>query len=76
MEKCIFKYLYNFILTNDILTPHQSCFRQNDCTVNQLFSMTSGFYKAVDRGKEVKVVFFDRSKAFDKLLHIGLLYKL
>lgn len=49
MEKCIFKHLYNFILTNDILTPHQSGFRPNDSTVNQLLSITSDFYKAVDR---------------------------
>lgn len=76
MEKCIFKHLYNFILTNDILTPHQSGFRPNDSTVNQLLSITSDFYKAVDQGKEVRVVFFDISKAFDKVWHIGLLYKL
>lgn len=75
MEKCIFKHLYNFILTNDILTPHQSGFRPNDSTV-KLLSITSDFYKAVDQGKEVRVVFFDISKAFDKVWHIGLLYKL
>lgn len=38
--------------------------------------MTSDFYKAVDQGKEVRVVFFDISKALDKVWHSGLLYKL
>ena len=76
MEKCIFKYLYNFIHTHEILTPHQSGFRPNDSTVNQLLSITSDFYKAVDQGKEVRVIFFDISKAFDKVWHKGLLHKL
>ena len=76
MEKCIFKYLYNFIHPHEILTPHQSGFRPNDSTVNQLLSITSDFYKAVDQGKEVRVIFFDISKAFDKVWHKGLLYKL
>ena len=76
MEKCIFKYLYNFIHHNNILTPSQSGFRPNDSTINQLLSITSDFYKAIDQGKEVRVVFFDISKAFDKVWHRGLLYKL
>ena len=36
MEKCVFKHIYNFLHTNNILTPHQSGFRPNDSTVNQL----------------------------------------
>ena len=34
------------------------------------------FYKALDEGKEVKFVFCDGSKAFDRVWHKGLLYKL
>ena len=67
MEKCIFKYLYNFIHNNNILTPSQSGFRPNDSTINQLLYITSDFYKVIDQGKEVRVVFFDISKAFDKV---------
>ena len=44
--------------------------------VNQLLSITSDFYKALDQGKEVRVIFFDISKAFDKVWHKGLLHKL
>jgi hypothetical protein len=70
------KYLYNFLQDNDILTPKQSGFRPNDSAVNQLLSITSDFYKAIDQGKEIRVVFFDISKAFDKVWHRGLLLKL
>lgn len=76
METCICKYLYNFILTNDILTPHKSGFRPNDSTVNQSLRMTSDIYKAADQGKDVRNVFFDISKTFDKVWHIGPLYTL
>lgn len=76
MERCIFKYLYNFLHSNNILTPSQSGFRPNDSTVNQLLSISSDFYRAIDQGKEIRVVFFDISKAFDKVWHKGLLHKL
>jgi hypothetical protein len=33
-------------------------------------------YQALDDGKEVRVVFLDISKAFDRVLHTGLLFKL
>ena len=34
------------------------------------------FSKALDDGKEIRVVFFDISKAFDRVWHKGLIYKL
>ncbi len=36
MERCVHKYLYNFITINNKLTPFQSGFRKGDSTVNQL----------------------------------------
>lgn len=38
--------------------------------------ITSDVYKSVDQDKDVWVVFFDISKAFDKVWHMVLLYKL
>ena len=54
----------------------QSGFMPSDSTVNQLVSMYNTFCEALDNGLEVRVVFFDISKAFDKVWHKGLLYKL
>lgn len=71
MEKCIFKYFYNFIHTLDILTPCQSGLWSIDPTVNQLLKFASAFYKAVGQGEEYEYAFFDiSSKAFDKLWHM------
>ena len=36
----------------------------------------TGFYKSLQNGKEVRAVFIDLSRAFDKVSHPHLLYKL
>ncbi|MCG8048538.1 MAG: reverse transcriptase domain-containing protein [Candidatus Thiodiazotropha endolucinida] len=76
MEKIIFKYLYNYLEQNNILTKHQSGFRPNDSTVNQLLEIYHTILESLDKGKEIKFIFCDVSKAFDKVWHDGLLHKL
>ncbi|KAH3890067.1 hypothetical protein DPMN_014136 [Dreissena polymorpha] len=75
-EKIIFKHVYNHLVSNKILTPFQSGFLPGDSTTNQLTYIYDTFCKALDNGLEVKAVFFDISKAFDKVWHQGLLLKL
>ena len=45
-------------------------------TVNQGTSIYNNICKALDNGLEYRVVFFDISKAFEKVWHKGLLFKL
>ena len=58
------------------LNPFQSGFRPGDSTVNQLVFVVHKIYKALEEGKEVRMVFLDISKAFDKVWHKGLLRRL
>ena len=58
------------------MNPLQSGFRPGDSTINQLTYMVHKIYDALERGKEVRMVFLDISKAFDKVWHKGLLRKL
>lgn len=58
------------------LYKFQSGFRPGDSTINQLIFLVHKIYKALEEGKEVRVVFLDISKAFDKVWHAGLLRKL
>ena len=44
--------------------------------MDQLIDIYNTFCKALDEGKEVRAVFCDISKAFDRVWHKGLLYKL
>ena len=75
-KKCVFKHLYNFLKTMDIITKAQSGFTPGDSAVFQLVDLYDTFCRALDEGKEVRVVFCDISKAFDRVWHRGLLFKL
>ena len=71
MERCIHKHFYNYIVEINILIPFQSGFRRGDSTTYQLLHSYHMFCEAVDGGKEVRVVFCDISKAFDRFWHRG-----
>jgi len=76
LEKVVFKHVYNYFYATDLLSSHQSGFRPGDSTVNQLAYLYHTFCQAIDAKKDIKIVFCDVSKAFDKVWHKGLLYKL
>ena len=69
-------YIYNHLHDNNILMPYQSGFTTGDSTTNQLTYLYNTFSEALDSGKEVRVVFCDISKDFDRVWHKGLLCKL
>ena len=75
-ERVVFKHLFNHFRDNGILSPLQSGFIPGDSTTNQLTFLYNSFCQALDSGKEVRVVFCDVSKAFDRVWHKGLLCKL
>ena len=76
MERCIFNRLMDHLNSNNFLCSNQSGFIPGDSTVNQLLDVTNQIGKALDSAKEVRTVFCDISKAFDRVWHRGLIYKL
>ena len=64
------------MVENQLITCFQSGFRPADSTTNQLLLLANIFGKAIDDGKEIRVMFFDISKAFDRFWHAGLIHKL
>ena len=76
LERITLKYLHNYIVTNSLISPVQSGFTPNDSAVFQLIDLYDTFAKAIDHGKEIRVIFCDISKAFDRVWHEGLLFKL
>ena len=78
LEKIIFDKLYNYVFSNNLINDRQSGFRKNDSTIKQLLSITHDIFSAFDQlpPKKVRAVFLDICKAFDKVWHSGLLFKL
>ena len=65
-----------FFLTNNLLAPNQSGFKPGGSCINQLLSITHEIYSSFDDGFEVRSVLLDISKAFDKVWHEGIIFKL
>ena len=72
-ERLLYNKMFNFFITNHLISTNQSGFKPKDSCINQLLSITRGIYAAFDEGYEVRGVFLDISKAFDKVWHEGLI---
>ena len=77
-EKIVFKNLFNYLVSNNLITKNQSGFRPGDSCTNQLLSLVNDIHTAFDDKNclEVRSVYLDMSKAFDKVWHEGLIFKL
>lgn len=67
LEKIIYKHGFNFFRDHQTITAMQSGFIPGDSTVNQLVAIYNTFCKALDEVKEVRAIFCDMSKAFDRV---------
>ena len=75
-EKIILNKIYNFLLEEKLLNPNQSGFRPSDSCINQLQSHEIFETFDCDLSLELRSVFLDISKAFDKVWLEGLFYNL
>ena len=75
-ERILYNSLFNFLDQNDLISPAQAGFQPGDSCINQLLSITLEIYHSMDEGYEIYGVFLDISKAFNKVWHKGLAFKL
>ena len=68
--------MYECFIENELISSSQFGFKPGDSCINQLLSITHDIYQAFDNGFEVRGVYLDISKAFDKVWHKGFIYKL
>ena len=59
-----------------MISISQSAYMPNDCTTNQLVSIYHDVCLALENRKDIQLIFLDISKAFDKVWHKGLIFKL
>ena len=76
MERIVFSAMYEYFMENDLLISENSGFKKGDGTINQLLYIVHNIYKGLDKRNDVCMVFLDISKAFDKVFHDGLIFKL
>ena len=74
----IYNALFNYFKENNLFTPSQSGFLPGDSFIAHLLSIIHEIQTNFDGNPAVDVrgVFLDSSKAFDKVWHIDLLFKL
>ena len=68
--------MFEFFTDNELISSNQSSFKPGDSCINQLLCITHDIYESIDEDLETSAVFLDISKAFDKVWHGSLLYKL
>ena len=70
--------MLKFLEENNLLCPHQSGFSSSDSCKSQLLSIVHDIYPSFDQilTLEVRANFLDISKAFNKVWHEELLFKL
>ena len=75
-ERLIYNNLFEYFIENDLTSQNQSGFKPGDSCINRLISITHEIYLSFDERLELRGVFLYISKAFYKVLHEGLIYKL
>ena len=77
LEKVLLNSIYEFLEENNLLCEHQSGFRPSDSYEYQLLSIVPDIYTSFDCSppSDVIGIFLDISKAFDRVWHDELIYK-
>ena len=75
-ERIIFKHIYNHLHENNLLYKYQSGFLPNHSTTYQLIDIYHHICQTFDTDQFSCTVFCDVSKAFDRVWHKGLIFKL
>ena len=65
----------DFLSGNNLLSPNQPGFRLGNSCINQLLSVNHEVLNTFDKGLEVHGIFLDISRAFDKVWHDVLIFK-
>lgn len=75
-EKMIAERMWNHIKNRKILIKNQSGFRSHRQTRDNLFAITQKVIENFNMGKKTCSIFYDIAGAFDKVWHLGLIYRL
>ena len=75
MERVVHKHIFNFLRDKQLLHRSQYGFIPNNSCVHQLVYIHDMIMQALDNKKQIRMIFCDITKAFDRVWHKGLLHK-
>ena len=75
-EKLLLKRIRPELEENKLIPDHQFGFRQQYSTIEQVHRIVRKINNDLERKRYCSAVFIDVSQAFDKVWHLGLLYKI
>ena len=76
LERLIHKHIMKYLIDFQLLNDNQHGFRPSRSCVTQLLQLVHEWLQALDKLGSIDAVFLDFAKAFDKVSHAHLLYKL
>ena len=68
--------MFTYFTENNLISENQSGFKPDNSCANQLLAITHEIFSSFDDNYEVRGVFLDILKAFDKVWHEGIIHKL
>ena len=76
VKRIVHKHIMSFVTSHTLLSDSQHGFREGRSCVTQLLQLLHSWYSTLENCDLVDVVLLDFAKAFDKVSHHHLLYKL
>ena len=76
LEHIMSSQIMNHLESNDVLSTFQHGFRKRRSTVSQLLTTSNDLANYLNKKSQVDGIFLDFTKAFDRVSHTHLLYKL
>ena len=72
-ERLIYDTMFSYLLQNNLISGNQFDFKPGDSCINQLLAVTHEIYSSFDNNYEVRAVFLDVNKYFDKVWYEGII---
>ena len=76
LERIIHKHIMKFLTHHSLPSESQHGFKEARSRVTQLLQLLHSWFSSLEKGNSVNVIFLDFAKAFDRVSHYHLFYKL
>lgn len=76
MEHIVLKHILAFVEANNVINKNQHGFQKGRSTTTQWLETFHDLARSVDKRGQADIIFLDLSKAFDRVSHTKLLFKL